>query len=82
MQLVEMSRFCIPKKFTQRQINRVDKVIWEMLKHTHIIKQRKLEEQDEEQDFNEIFFTHLQKVHIESSPQKNVLNLECLVNNP
>jgi len=44
----------------QRQINRVDKVVWEMLKHTHIIEQYELEEQNEKQDFDKKrFFTHL-----------------------
>jgi hypothetical protein len=42
-----MSRFCIPKKFTQKQINRMDKAVWETLKQTHIIEQHDLKEQDE-----------------------------------
>jgi hypothetical protein len=61
MQLVDMLRFCIPKKFTQRQMNIMDKAVWEMLKHTHIIEQHKLEEQDEEQDSDEkVFYTPLE----------------------
>ncbi len=37
-ELIDMSRFGILKKFTPKQINRVDKVVWETLKHTHIIE--------------------------------------------
>ncbi len=54
-----MSKFCIPKKLMQRQINRMDKVVWEMLKCTHIIKQHEFKEQNEEQYFDEeVFYTH------------------------
>jgi hypothetical protein len=61
-------KFCIFKKLMQRQINRVDKVVWEMLKHTHIIEQHELEEQNEKQDFDKKrFFTHLQRVRPRSS---------------
>jgi hypothetical protein len=42
----------------QRQINRVDKVVWEMLKHTRIIEQHELEEQNEKQDSNKKGFLH------------------------
>jgi len=63
-----MMKFCIFKKLMQRQINRVDKVVWEMLKHTHIIEQYELEEQNEKQDFDKKrFFTHLQRVRPRSS---------------
>ncbi len=51
-----MSRFCIPKKLTKKEINRVDKAIWETLKHTRIIEQRKLKEQDSNK---EVFYVLL-----------------------
>ncbi len=39
----------------------MDKALWEMLKHTHIIKQSELKEQDDEQDFEEEgFYTPLE----------------------
>jgi hypothetical protein len=53
-----MSRFCILKKLAQKEINRVDKVVWETLKHTCIVKQCKLKEQNEEKNSNkEVFYT-------------------------
>jgi len=56
-----MSRFCIPKKFTQREIDKVDKVVWETFKHTCIVEQCKLEKQDEEQDYDKkVFYTPLE----------------------
>jgi hypothetical protein len=45
-----MLRFCIPKIFIKKEINIVDKAVWETLKHTCIVKQHELEEQNEEQD--------------------------------
>jgi hypothetical protein len=55
-----MSRFCISKKLIQRKINKVDKTVWETFKHTRIVKQHELEEQDEEQDSDkEVFYTPL-----------------------
>jgi hypothetical protein len=71
MQPIDMSRFCILKKFTQKLINRVDKVVWEMLKHTHIVKQCELEEQDEEQDSEEVFYT------LPESPSRIITVEEC-----
>jgi hypothetical protein len=68
-----MSRFCIPKKFIQREINKVDKVIWETFKHTHIVEQCELEKQDEEQDYDKkVFYTPLE------SPSQIVITKKCL----
>jgi hypothetical protein len=52
-----MLRFCILKKLIQREINKMDEAIWEMLKHTCIVEQCELKEQNEKQDFDkEVFY--------------------------
>jgi len=67
-----MSRFCIPKKLIQSDINKVDKAIWETLKHTCIVKQHELEEQYEKQDSDkEVFYT------LPESPSQIVTMEEC-----
>jgi hypothetical protein len=52
-----MLKFYILKKLIQREINKVDKAIWEMSKHIHTVEQCELKEQDDKQDFDkEVFY--------------------------